>query len=183
MAVSTSRPSRYRYEQRFTVLSWAFLITLGAVSAGFYESWSHSASPDADVAPVAPTISMHAWLDQSQPLINELVSARTTISAAASHRDIQATGSACQTASSAVAHLREHMPSPRADLNYPLQQAISGYTTGLPDCVSASRTVDGKRLQQAAGYISQGDTAMQTALGILADETDGQPGNLGVLIV
>jgi hypothetical protein len=183
MAVSTSRPSRYRYEQRFTVFSWAFLIALGAVSAGFYESRSHSAAPDADVAPVAPTMSMQAWLDQSQPSINELVSARNTISAAASHRDIQATGSACQTASNAVATLREHMPSPRDDLNYPLQQAISSYITGLPDCVSASRTVDGERLQRAAGYISQGDTAMQTALDILSDETDGQPGNLGVLIV
>jgi hypothetical protein len=126
---------------------------------------------------------MHAWLDESQPSINVLVSARNNIAAAASRRDIPATGIACQTATDAVATLRMHMPSPEAAVNQSLQQAISSYTTGLPNCISASRTVDGEGMQRAASYISQGDDAMRMALDILGDESAPEPNQLGVLIV
>jgi hypothetical protein len=33
------------------------------------------------------------------------------------------------------------------------------------------------------GYLPKGDSAMQLALDIIGDESDAQPGNLGVLIV
>ena len=113
---------------------------------------------------------MHVWLDQSEAAVNSLVGARNTIAAAASRRDIPATGTACRSATDAVATLREHMPSPEAAVNSALQQAISNYTIGLPDCISASRTVDGEGMQRAARFISQGDDAMQLALDILGDE-------------
>ena len=107
---------------------------------------------------------MRAWLDQSQQSIDVLVTARNNIAAAASQRDIRATGVACQTATDGVADLREHLPSPEAAVNQSLQQAISSYTIGLPGCFSASLTVDGEGMQRAAGNIRHGDAAMQSAL-------------------
>jgi hypothetical protein len=181
MAASHSRPSRYQREQRFTVISWAALTAFGALLAA-YHSWS-TERPDESSPPVAPTMSMHAWLDESQPSINVLVTARNNIAAAASRRDIPGTGIACQTATDAVANLRMRMPSPEAAVNHPLQQAISSYTTGLPDCISASRTVDGEGMQRAASYISRGDDAMQLALDILGNEAAPASHQLGVLIV
>jgi hypothetical protein len=179
MVASHARSSRYQREQRITVASWAILTLVGALSAAYHVWSTEPAAYSDDVLP--PPMSMHAWLDESQPSINVLVSARNNIAAAASRRDIHGTGIACQTATNAVANLRMHMPSPEAAVNQSLQQAISSYTTGLPDCVSASRTVDGEGLQRAASYISRGDDAMQLALDILGNEAAPEP--LGVLIV
>jgi hypothetical protein len=75
------------------------------------------------------------------------------------------------------------MPSPEASVNYALQQAISNYTIGLPDCISASRNVDGEGMQRAARYISQGDDAMQLSLDLLQDEESPAASQLGMLIV
>jgi hypothetical protein len=186
MAYSTLRNSRYQREQRFTIASWAVLVLIGALSASAYHHWSskRSASPDeAAMAPVAPTISMHTWLEQSEAAVNGLVGARNTIAAAASRRDIPATGTACRTATDAVATLRQHMPSPEASVNSALQQAISNYTIGLPDCISASRNVDGQGMQRAARYISQGDDAMQLGLDLLEDQAAPSASQLGMLIV
>lgn len=186
MASSTLRNTRYQREQRFTIASWSTLMLIGALLAAAYHSWSTARSASSDEAatpPVAPTISMHVWLDQSEAAVNGLVGARNTIAAAASRRDIPATGTACRTATDAVATLRQHMPSPEAAVNYALQQAISDYTIGLPDCISASRTVDGEGLQRAARFISQGDNAMQLALDILGDEASPAASQLGMLIV
>lgn len=185
MAASRQSPSRYQREQRFTVVSWAVLVALGALLAA-YHNWSteRSASSDDGAAPpVAPTLTMHAWLDQSQPAINGMVAARNDIAAAASRQDIAATGTACRRAADAVTDLRGHMPSPEAPVNQSLQQAISSYTAGFPFCVSASGNVDGQGMQLAARFISEGDTAMQLALDIMADEPGGQGGAFGVLIV
>jgi hypothetical protein len=126
---------------------------------------------------------MHAWLDESQPSINIVVSARNNLAAAASRRDIPGTGIACQTATDAVANLRMHMPSPEAAVNQSLQQAITSYTIGLPHCISASRTVGGEGMQRAASYISQGDDAMKLALNILGNESAPESNQMGVLIV
>ena len=184
MAASRQSPSRYQREQRFTVISWAVLIALGTLLAA-YHNWSteRSASSDGDAAPpVAPTVTMRAWLDQSQLSINGMVAARNNIAAAAARQDIPATGTACRHAADAVADLRVHMPSPEASVNQSLQQAISSYTAGFPFCVSASGNVDGQGMQLAARFISEGDNAMQVALDIMADEPGAQ-GGFGVLIV
>ena len=182
MAASPSRfGSRYQREQRFTIVSWAALTVFGALLAAC-NSWSTERA-DESSPPVAPSMSMHAWLDESQPSINVLVNARDNIAAAASRRDIPGTGIACQTATDAVANLRIHMPSPEAAVNQSLQQAISSYTAGLPSCISASRAVDGEGMQRAASYISQGDHAMQSALDVLENESAPAPNQLGVLIV
>ena len=157
---------------------------VGALLAG-YHSWStaQSASSDEPSVAVAPSLTMHAWLDRARPSLDGLVSARNNIAAAASSRDIPATGTACRTAADAVSNLRVHMPSPEAAVNQSLQQAISSYTAGLPHCVSASRAVNGEGMQRAAGFMSQGDNAMRLALDILGDEVDPAVGKLGVLIV
>jgi hypothetical protein len=184
MAASTLGTSRYQREQRFTGISWAVFVVIGALAAA-HHIWStgRPASTDEASPPVAPPTSMHAWLDQSQLSIKVLVGARNNIAAAASHRDIPGTGMACQAATYAVADLRIHLPSPEAAVNESLQQAISSYTAGLPDCVSASRTIDGEGMQRAASFISQGDGAMRLALDILGNEAAPANNQLGVLIV
>jgi len=186
MASSTLRNTRYRREQRFTAASWAVLALIGALCAAACHSWPAARSVSLDEAaapPVAPTISMHTWLNQSEAAVNGLVGARNTIAAAASRQDIPATGMACRSATDAVATLRGHMPSPEASVNYALQQAISDYTIGLPDCISASRNVDGEGMQRAARYISQGDDAMQLALDLLQDESSPAASQLAMVIV
>lgn len=163
---------------------WAALMMSGAALAAAL-SWSHHRSPveDEDAPPVAPTMSMQAWIGESQSSITTLVNARNEIAAAASRRDIPATGVACQAATAAVSNLRVHMPSPEAAVNQSLQQAISSYAAGLPVCADASAAVDGEGMQRAAGWISLGDTAMQAALDILGDETGQSGGRMGMLIV
>ena len=173
--------SRYQREQRITIISWAALTAFGALLAAC-NSWSTERA-DESSPPVAPAVSMHAWLDESQPSINIVVSARNNLAAAASRRDIPGTGIACQTATDAVANLRMHMPSPEAAVNQSLQQAITSYTIGLPHCISASRTVGGEGMQRAASYISQGDDAMKLALDILGNESAPESNQMGVLIV
>lgn len=178
------RHSRYRYEQRFTTVAWMLLLVLGA-SLAAYHSWetNRSASDDRGSPPIAPTTSMRDWLAQSQSSINYVVTARNNIAAAASRKDIPGTGTACQTATEAVAMMRDHMPVPEAAVNQPMQQALSNYTTGLPFCVSAAGNADGEGMQMAARFISQGDEAMQVALDALGEEPDAQRGKFGVLIV
>jgi hypothetical protein len=178
--------SRYQREQRITVTSWAVFAVIGAIVAWAYLHWSAARSVtfgDDATPPSAPMPSIHGWLDRSERLINDVVAARNGIATAAAHQDIAGTGAACQTATGAIAHLHQEMPSPEPLLNSTLQQAISDYSTGLPYCISASRTEDGDGLHRAASYISQGDDAMRAVLDILGNESDTQRGNLGVLIV
>lgn len=167
------------------VTSWAVFAVIGAILAGAYLHWSSARSAISDDAtpPSAPTPSIHGWLDRSERLINDVIAARNTIAAAAAHHDIAGTGAACQTATGAIAHLHQQMPSPEPVLNSTLQQAISDYSTGINYCISAGRTEDGEGLPRAATYISQGDDAMRVVLDILSHESDAQQGNLGVLIV
>jgi hypothetical protein len=186
VASSDRYTSRYQREQRIMMTSWAVFAVVGAILAWAYLHWSSTRSAingDDATPPIAPTPSIHGWLDRSQPSINELVAARNAIAAAAARHDIAGTGAACQTATGAIAHLHQEMPSPESELNSTLQQAISNYSTGLPYCISASRTEDGQGLRQAATYISQGDDAMHVVLDILGSESNGPTGNVGVLIV
>ncbi|WIM87482.1 hypothetical protein PT015_22005 [Candidatus Mycobacterium wuenschmannii] len=165
-------------------MSWAVLIAIGALLAAFHSWRTEQPAPSNEAAPpVQPTLTMPVWLGQSQQSIDGLVTARNNIAAAASRQDIPATGAACRIAGDAVAQLREHMPSPEPAVNLLLQQAISSYTLGLPDCISASHNIDGEGMQRAASFISYGDKSMQSALDLLGAETDGPPNGLGVLIV
>jgi predicted metal-binding membrane protein len=185
MANSDRYTSRYQREQRIMVATWAVFAVIGAMLAWAYLHWSSTRSDISGDAtpPIATTPSIHGWLDRSERLINDVIAARNAIAAAAAHHDIAGTGAACQTATGAIAHLHQEMPSPEPVLNSTLQQAISDYSTGLHYCISAGRTEDGEGLPQAATYISQGDDAMRVVLDILSNESEVQPGNLGVLIV
>jgi hypothetical protein len=185
VAISHRYTSRYQREQRIMVTSWAVFATIGAILAWAYLHWSSTRSAISDDAtpPIAPTPSIHGWLDRSERSINDVVAARNAIATAAAHHDVAGTGAACQTATGAIAHLHQELPSPETALNSTLQQAISDYSTGLPYCISASRTEDGQGLLRAATYIRQGDHAMRVVLDILSNESDAQPGDLGVLIV
>ena len=182
MANSHRFTSRYQREQRIMMASWAVFAVIGAILASAYLHWSSTRSAISGDAtpPIAPTPSIHAWLDRSERVINDVIAARNAIAAAAAHHDIAGTGTACQTATGAIAHLHQQMPSPEPVLNSTLQQAISDYSTGLHYCISAGRTADGEGLPRAATYISQGDDAMRVVLDILSNESP-QPGNLGVL--
>ncbi len=128
-------------------------------------------------------MSQGAWLSESEPSINDLVTARNDIAAAAARRDISLTGAACRKATGAVENLHQQLPSPEPAVNHLLHQVISSYDLGLPFCISATQTLDGAGMQQAATYMSQGDSAMRVALDLLENASGAQPRGLGVLIV
>lgn len=126
-------------------------------------------------------VQLRAWLTESAPVINAVVIARNNIAAAAAERDIAATGTACQSATGAVADLHHQLPSPEPALTTTFAQAVSNYDVGLPYCVGASG--DGRGLQVAAPFITQGDAALRVALNFLEHVPGCEPRDVGVLIV
>jgi len=186
MATSTHSSKSQRL-QRFAVTRWAVFTVIGALSACAYlndtatgsGSLDHTATPPMSTA--APT--MNEWLEQSEPLIHNLISARNDVATAAGDRDLVKTGVACQTATGAIANLHQQLPSPDPVLNETLQQAISSYEAGLPSCILGAGNKDGEGLHRAATCISQGDAAMQAALDRLGNNSAAQPRKLGVLVV
>jgi hypothetical protein len=193
MARSGPRKSgRYQRDQRIAATGTVVLLVITvALSAWMYQKTSTAQrdSPDsaATAPPSAPTsavrVQLRAWLTQSEPLINALVIARNNIAAAAAERDIPGTGAACQTASGAVADLHRQLPSPEPTLNSTFQQAISSYKLGLPYCIGTTHVQEGSGLQQAATFITQGDTAMRAALDFLGHVPGCEPRDVGMLIV
>ncbi len=175
----TASDPRYRRDQRIaTTRAVVLLIVAAAVSAWLYYR-SDPPESAATSPPKAPP--MQVWLAESEPSINDLVTARNNIAAAAAQRDLARTGTACRAATGAVANLHLRMPSPEPMLTNSLQQAIDSYAIGLPYCMSAGQTRDGEGMQRAAAYITEGDGPMRAALGIL--RPDDEPRQLGVLIV
>jgi hypothetical protein len=173
---------KFQRVQRFTVQRLAAFAVIGALSASAYLSYTASGSGSLNHAATPPP-TMHQWLEQSEPLIHDLVAARNDVATAAGHRDLVKTGAACQTATGAIAHLHQQLPSPDPVLNKTLQQAISSYAAGLPSCILGASAKDGEGLHRAATWISDGDAAMQAALDILDNASAAQPRNLGVLVV
>lgn len=177
----TVTTSRYRREQRIaTTGTLALLIITAAISWLLY----YRPDPAESAAPSPPTASpppMHVWLAESEPSINDLVTARNDIAAAAAQRDLTRTGTACRAAAGKVAKMHVRMPSPESTLTSSLQQAIHSYEIGLPYCISAAQTRDGEGMQRAAAYITRGDGAMRAALEFLRPASEHR--QLGVLIV
>lgn len=188
MSKGNRQASRYQREQRITAASWAVLaVVIAAVSV-----WAHYRSaprqPDSPTPPsiaLAPQtrLQLRAWLTESEPLINALVIARNNIAASAAERDIAATGTACQSATDAVADLHRQLPSPTPGLTTTFAQAVSNYDLGLPYCIGASGVRDGHGMQQAATFITQGDAAMRAALDFLQHIPGCEPRDVPVLIV
>lgn len=128
-------------------------------------------------------VQLRAWLTESGPVINAVVIARNNIAAAAAERDVAATGTACQSATGAVADLHHQLPSPEPALTTTFAQAVSNYDVGLPYCIGASGVRDGRGLQLAATFITQADTAMHAALDFLQHVPGCEPRDVGVVIV
>jgi hypothetical protein len=173
--------SRYQRDQRIAATGTVILLLVTAAI-----SWLLDYRPDppesaATSLPTASAPPLHVWLAESESSINDLVSARNNIAAAAAKRDLTRTGAACRAATGAVANLHLQMPSPEPMLTSSLQQAIESYEIGLPYCISATQSRDGEGMQRAAAYITRGDAAMRAALDTL--QPDAEPGPLGVLIV
>lgn len=183
--------SPYQHELRVTAVSWVGLsvIVVLILAVAHYESSARiSESPDAAAmesnAFASPRrVTLPAWLTESEPSIDDVVVARNNIAAAAARHDIARTGAACGSASSAVAKLRQQLPSPEPVLNSTLRHAVDDYEMGLPFCVSASRDRDAAGMKRAALYIAQGDDAMRAALDTVGHDSDGPTPDLGVLIV
>ena len=136
-------------------------------------------------SPLAPQmrVRLRAWLTESEPLIHAVVIARNNVAAAAAERDIAATGTACQTATGAVADLHRQLPSPEPTLTSTFQQVISNYDAGLPYCISAMHVRGGQGMQKAAAFITQADVAMRAALDFLRHVPGCEPRDVGVLII
>jgi len=177
----TANNSRYLRDQRIaTTGAVVLLIVTAAVSV-----WLHYRLDPPDSAAASPQRTsappLHVWLAESEPSINDLVTARNNIAAAAAQRDLVRTGRACRAATGAVANMHLRMPSPEPMVTSSLQRAMDSYQIGLPFCVAATQTPDGEGMQRAAAYITAGDAAMRAALDVL--QPDAQPRQLGVLIV
>lgn len=177
---------------RIAATGTAMLLIITVALSGWMYRKTSTAQPDspgsaATASPNAPgpqgRVQLRAWLTQSEPLINALVIARNNIAAAAAERDISGTGAACRTASGAVADLHRQLPSPEPTLNSTFQQAISSYDLGLPFCSGALHVQESSGLQQAATFITAGDTAMRAALEFLGHVPGCEPRDLGMLIV
>ncbi len=161
------------------------LIVTAALSAWVYhKSSSHQPESLAGAAPAPPSASdpqmrvqLRVWLTESEPMIDAVAIARNNITAAASQREIAATGAACRNAAGAVADLHRRMPSPDPMLNSQLLEAISDYEVGLPYCIL------GNGMQLAATYIIHADAAMHAAFDMLGHVPGCEPRKSGVLIV
>ncbi len=177
----TANDLRYRRDRRIaTTGTVALLIVTAAVAWLLY----HRADPPESVATSPSTASvppMHGWLAESEASINDLVTARNNIAAAAAQRDLTRTGAACRAATGVVANLHIRMPSPEPTLTSSLQQAIDSYEIGLPYCISATQRRNEEGMQRAAVYLTEGDGAMRAALDLL--QPAAEPRQLGVLIV
>jgi hypothetical protein len=189
---SPRRPRRGERDQRMAATGTVVLsIITVALSTWMYQRTSTAQPDSADRVAATPSsapspqvrVQLRAWLTQSEPLINALVIARNNIAAAAAERDISGAGAACRTATGAVADLHRQLPSPEPTLTSSFQQAISSYERGLPYCVGATGVRDGNSLQQAASFISQGDTAMRAALDFLDRVPGCEARDVGMLIV
>lgn len=180
----TVHNSRYQRDQRNAALGTGVFVVVSVALSG----WLYGQSDAPDGAPTSPPGAsavppMPVWLAQTTRSINDLVTARNNIAAAAGRRDLAETGKACRNATGAVAHLHERMPSPEPSVNRTLQQAITNYEIGLPYCISATHDQDRAGLQRAASFITRGDDAMRVALDLLGEDPSAQPRQLGVLIV
>lgn len=184
-ARSRREPSRYQRDQRIATLGTVAWLVVVAAVAGWWYARPFTAEPDAPDASMTVAIApptLNAWFTESEQSINDLVSARNNIAAAAGRHDLHNTGSACQAARAAVDGLRRRMPSPEPELSRALQDAVRDYATGLSYCILGAQHEDADDMQQAATYITQADSAMRWALDMLANECRPGPG-LGVLIV
>jgi hypothetical protein len=181
MATSHHLPTRRTpHDRRVTFTTWAAVLVMAAAWMWIHQTASagpQDAPLDNPSAPQARP--MPVWLAQSQPLLDGLVVARNDIAAAAARRDLPATGAACQAAAHAAQSLHQQLPSPDPMVNSTLHELLRSYDLGLPYCISASKTHDSGGLQKAADYLSDGDTAMRSAINLLGCKPAGQ----GVLIV
>lgn len=184
--------NRYQYEQRFTLASWgALLIVIVVLSAWAHHHSSARRSDSADSAAMPSSsgaassrpLSLPTWLNKSASSINELVAARNNIATAAARHDIAMTGAACRSASSAVAEVRQELPSPEPVLNSTLHDAVDSYEIGLPYCVRATQTQDAEEMRRAASYISNGDAAMRAALDFFDRSSGAGTPGVAVMIV
>ena len=176
--------TRYQRDQQIARIGTVVcLLVVAAVSWAYHRSSGQLDAPEDSAETTNAPLSVTAWLNRSEPSINDLVAARNRIAAAAADRDLAGTGAACRSATGAVANLHQQMPSPEPTVDHTLQEAIGSYDIGLPYCISATQTQDGAGMQRAATYISQGDAAMRVALDYLGNVPGGEPRDLGVLIV
>lgn len=170
--------SRYEPRELMVAASEAMLVVvIAAVAMWAHHSLSSERSMTAAAAaassPVSSSASMpmsaqlQAWRAEAEPSINALVTARGNIAVTAARHDIAGTAVACQTAGGAITSSRQHMPSPDPELTASFQQAIASYQVGLSYCISGAHNQDAASLRQAAGYFSQGDAALQSAMNIL----------------
>jgi hypothetical protein len=181
--------SRYQRDQRIARAGTIVFVTVLTVVTvwALHRSYAQQADPPDDGAASVDmsTVPMDegAWLTGTEPSIDNLVTARNHIAAAAARHDLAATGAACASATGAVANLHQQLPSPEPVVNHSLQQAISNYDVGLPICISATQTVNRAGMVQAATYISQGDAAMRVALDLIENGSGAATRNLPMLIV
>jgi hypothetical protein len=166
----------------FMILAAASVWVYPRSPTGQSDSLDGAATPASSALAPQVRVRLRAWLTESTPVINAVVIARNNIAAAAAGRDVVATGTACQSATGAVADLHHRLPSPEPALTTTFAQVISDYDVGLPYCIGAMHTKGGNGMQQAAAFITRADAAMRTAFDFLEHVPGCEPRDVGVVI-
>ncbi|WP_407687018.1 hypothetical protein [Mycobacterium sp. HUMS_1102779] len=187
------KPARYHRQELTAAAGGAvLLVVIGVLSGWAHHSLANANPPsDAPATGVAePLTSPHpggqlqGWLTQAEPSIDELISARHAVTAAAAVGDVTATGVACEGADASVAGAQRHLPSPDPELDIALQQAIDNYRVGLRHCIVGVQNHDGGEIAYAASYLDQGNAELRAGLAIIEkDLRDAQPQDPSVLTV
>jgi hypothetical protein len=153
----------------FAVTSVVLAPTLGACGGSSRTVMTKTVT--ATAAPTTATTSqrdaLSAWHDATQVPAQEVSDAMNKISNAADRGDLASLGIACQEAHDAVTEFQQHMPSPDAELNAPLQKALSDYDSAASICTTAVENRNVDDFAQGGTLIREGNTYMGNAVKIL----------------
>lgn len=170
-----------RRQRRIAAASGAVLVAVIGVLAVWAHHSLSAAQPDSAQTAAAPPASalatstmappmraqLHAWLLETEPSINAVISTRDEIAVSAADDDIAATGMACRAADGAVTSLQHHLPSPDPALSAALQHAVDSYRLGLRHCLAGVQDHDADDIVRAAAYIDQANAHLRAAIDIL----------------
>ncbi|HUB55645.1 MAG TPA: hypothetical protein VMB04_10835 [Mycobacterium sp.] len=178
------RGKRHRYQRHELVAAASgavLVIVIAVLSAWAHQSLSNARPAATNSAAVQPAsaasaapppspslrVQIRAWLDDARPSIHAVVIAGDNVVATAARADIGDASTACQMTAAALASAQQHLPSPDPVLNIALQQAFNDYQDGISWCIRGTQNQDAVDIGQAAGFIEQGEFALQRAFDIV----------------
>lgn len=119
-----------------------------------------------------PLAGMEAWTTRALPLVEEIGSAFSSITAGAEVADFAAVESACADLLDIVEEAeRETLPAPLPNLDRPWRAALTAYSEGAQLCIAGAGSYDPDLVMEAAERFSSGVAHIEEATAILTDLT------------